>query len=82
MTLNDIALLFSENTGVITILFICIISLIEICPIKINPWSWLGNAINKNVLEKIEKIEKDVTEVKKRGWRKHGRYIPIQNITF
>ena len=65
MTLNDIALLFSENTGVITILFICIISLIEICPIKINPWSWLGNAINKNVLEKIEKIEKDVAEVKK-----------------
>lgn len=40
-------------------------SLLEVSKIKINPWSFIGNLLNKGVISKIEKIENDVAEVKK-----------------
>lgn len=65
MTLNDIALLCKDNGGIIAIALVVAMSLVEISPIKINPWSWLGNALNKGILTKLEKVEKDVAEVKR-----------------
>ena len=44
---------------------VIVMSLVEISPIKINPWSWLGNMLNKGILAKLEKVEKDVAEVKR-----------------
>ena len=39
---------------------ILLLTLVEITPIKINPWSWLGRkigrAINGEVLEKVETL--------------------------
>jgi hypothetical protein len=41
-----------------------LMTLIQITPIKINPWSWLGRAIgraiNGEVLEKVEALSQDV----------------------
>lgn len=41
-----------------------LMTLLQIAPIKINPWSWLGLAIgrviNGEVLEKVDKLAKDV----------------------
>ena len=65
MTLNDIALLFQNNCGIIAVCTVVLMSLVEISPIKINPWSWLGNTLNKGIISKLEKVEKDVAEVKK-----------------
>ena len=65
MTLNDIVLLFHNNCGVIAVVAVVLMSLVEIAPIKINPWSWLGNTLNKGVICKMDKIEKDVADVKK-----------------
>lgn len=65
MTLNDIAKIVSDNGGVIAIGIVAFMSLVEIAPIKINPWSWLGNTLNKGVICKMDKIEKDVADVKK-----------------
>lgn len=65
MTVNDIALLFKDNSGIIATITLIIISLVEVSPIKINPWSWLGNTINSGILKKLEKVEKDVAEVKR-----------------
>ena len=50
MTVNDIALLFKDNSGIIATITLIIISLVEVSPIKINPWSWLGNTINSGIL--------------------------------
>ena len=48
--------------------FLVLMTLIQITPIKINPWSWIargiGRAINSEVLEKVNKIEGDVKEFK------------------
>lgn len=65
MTFNDIALLLKNNGGIIAVSVAVFMSLIEISPIKINPWSWLGNMLNKGILTKLEKVEKDVAEVKR-----------------
>ena len=65
MTLNDIALLIRDNGGMIAICIVILMSLIEITPIKINPWTWLGNILNRGIITKLEKVEKEVAEVKK-----------------
>ena len=65
MTLNDIALLIRDNGGMIAICIVILMSLIEITPFKINPWTWLGNILNRGIITKLEKVEKEVEEVKK-----------------
>lgn len=65
MTFNDIALLFRDNGGIIAVGAVIVMSLVEISPIKINPWSWIGKVLNKDILCKLEKVEKDVAEVKR-----------------
>lgn len=44
-------------------------SLLQISPINVNPWSWIarfiGRAINKEVLEKVENLSQDVKKNKK-----------------
>lgn len=43
-------------------------TIIQITPIKINPWSWIGRcigrAINGEVLEKVESLSQDVKKNK------------------
>lgn len=47
---------------------ILLMTLIQISPIKINPWSWIGRcigrAINGEVLEKVETLTRDVKQNK------------------
>lgn len=61
----------SLTSGQWTILIIALLSLIQITPLKINPWSWLGKqigrAINKEVLEKQEEFQ-----VESQGYRKRN----------
>ena len=65
MTLNEILSLVENNKGLLGVCVIIIMSLLEVSKIKINPWSFIGNLLNKGVISKIEKIENDVAEVKK-----------------
>lgn len=43
-----------------------LMTLVQITPIKINPWSAigraLGNALNKDVIDKLEKVENRLNE--------------------
>lgn len=43
-------------------------TLIQIAPIKLNPWSWLakaiGRAINEEVIQRVDKIEQELKEQK------------------
>lgn len=65
MTLNDVVTVIHDNGGFISVAFLLVLSLVEIAPIKINPWSKIGNVLNKGIMSKIEKIEKDVAEVRR-----------------
>ena len=65
MTLNDIALFLSENKGSLSVVVLLAMTFLEVSKIKINPWSWIGNLLNGSIIGKMEKIEKDVSELKK-----------------
>lgn len=43
-------------------------TLIQIAPIKVNPWSWvaraIGRAINAEVIAKVDKLESDLKSLK------------------
>ena len=50
------------------IILIILLTLIQIAPIKINPWSWLarsiGRAFNRETLDRLDTLEKDVKDIK------------------
>lgn len=54
-----------------SVLLIGVTGLIQISPIKVDPWSKLaraiGRAINKDVIDKVNKLEADVAEIKEIG---------------
>lgn len=58
--------LFFAGGGAVFLLM----SLVEISPIKINPWSaimkWLGRAFNAEVIESIETVQANQAETRKR----------------
>ena len=64
MTLEAIKQAGMYGSGAIILLM----TLIQISPIKINPWSWIGRcigrAINGEVLEKVETLTRDVKQNK------------------
>jgi len=61
MTLKEILPLFGGG-------LVGLMTLIQIAPIKVNPWSaileWLGNQTNKALLAKMEAFEADMKGVK------------------
>ena len=57
-----------ELVGSISTILIALSVVIQITPIKFNPWSWvaskIGKAINKDVIEKVGNLEKEISEMK------------------
>lgn len=50
-------------------LIVFVLTFIQVIPIKLNPWSaiarWVGKAINKEVIDKVDKLTNDVQKNKK-----------------
>lgn len=44
---------------------IVLLSLIQISPMKLNPWSAMGRMFNRDILEKVSDIQKDVKKLEK-----------------
>ena len=62
MTIHDIFSMAGLTISKNWLSIIVILSIIQIAPIKINPWSWLGGWIGKmigikNLEEKVDKLE-------------------------
>lgn len=61
MTLKDILESVLVDRGPIILFFIISMSIVQIAPIKINPWSaifrWFGKQLNTEVIEKVDVIE-------------------------
>ena len=64
VTLEEIKEIVKYGGGLLLVLM----TLIQITPIKINPWSWLGRmigrAINGEVLDRVSTLANDVRELK------------------
>lgn len=57
-----------QIAGSVSLILAILATLIQVSPIKINPWSWLakaiGRALNGEVIEKVEKLEEDFRNLK------------------
>ena len=64
MTLDQIKVMILGGGGVLLILM----TIIQITPIKINPWSWIGRiigrAINGEVIAKVDNLSKELADHK------------------
>ena len=58
------------------VILVAATGLVQIAPIKINPWSAaasaIGRAINKDVIVKVEKLENEITEMRKVGGKRRN----------
>ena len=72
MTGEEIKELLLSGGGIMFIL----LTLVEITPIKINPWSWMGKKIgrmlNGEVLDKVSNLEKELTDHKEKSEERHA----------
>ena len=65
MAIAELAKAISAGDAVLTVFII--LSLLQIAPIKINPWTWLakqiGKAINGEVMTEVQSLQKDLADV-------------------
>lgn len=45
------------------------ITLIEVVPIKLHPWKWLGNLMFGSIRNDVQSLQKEITEMKVQNWR-------------
>lgn len=61
-------------------------TLVQIAPIKINPWSWvaraIGRAINAEVIQKVDKLEGDVRNLKNHSEEHEAKSCRIRILRF
>ena len=66
---NILEMLFKEKEWILGG-FIILTSIIQISPIKLNPWSsilrWIGSTINKGTEDKIDKLSQKLTEMEQK----------------
>lgn len=68
MTIQEIIELMKDHGSILPWLCLIFMSLVEIAPIKINPWTkfgkWFGGIINGEVLEKVDNLEKGLESLR------------------
>lgn len=61
MTISDIIQLTNISLRDISLLLVAALTLVQVAPIQINPWSWLarklGQAVNGDLTEKVDRLE-------------------------
>lgn len=61
-------------------------TLVQIAPIKVNPWTWvgraIGRAINAEVIQKVDKLEGDLQNLKDRSEEHEAKSCRIRILRF
>jgi len=77
MDLENIMSILSQNPAISTAVVVAAMSLIQISPLKLNPWTyigtifskilkWIGSKFNQSINEKIDDIEEEIKHVAKK----------------
>lgn len=54
MTLNEVFAIVKDNLGVGSVVLAVLMSVVQVSKIPVNPWTWIGNALNKDLHRKIK----------------------------
>ena len=61
-------------------------TVIQIVPIKINPWTWLakkiGKAVNEELIERVDNLEKTVTNMQDSAAEREAKATRIRILRF
>lgn len=61
-------------------------TLVQLAPIKVNPWTWvaraIGRAINAEVIQKVDKLEGDLRNLKDRSEEHEAKSCRIRILRF
>ena len=72
MTLDAIKTLLLGGGGILLLLM----TIIQITPIKVNPWSWLGRligrSINGEVIDKVDTLSQELADHKEKSEERHA----------
>ena len=76
----------SEILGGGAAIAVALATLFQIAPIKFNPWTSLakaiGRAINGEVIEKVDKLEKDLTALRNEGDERAAKDARVRILRF
>lgn len=64
MTLYQAVEIWNSNAGGIMVFIIILFSIIQITPIKLNPLGWVGKALNKETIDKLDELSKEHKETR------------------
>ena len=53
-------------TGFISLAFVALVTIIQVSPIKINPWDlllgWVGDRLNSHIIKRVDEMDEKLTE--------------------
>lgn len=75
MTLNEILL---EGGG----LLLVVMTLVQIAPVKLNPWSWFGNQVNKDLLKEIATMRAEIDTIRDENREVHVKDCRVRILRF
>lgn len=68
------------------VLIVGLLTLVQIAPVKINPWSWLGKRVGKmlngEVLDKVDKLGSDVQHLQERYGEHEAKAARVRILQF
>lgn len=77
---------FGEVVGSLSAVCIILSTIIQVSPIKLNPWSWIakkvGRAINGEILEKVEKLETEVQHIEHSADERDAKAARVRILRF
>lgn len=75
MTIKEILL---GGGGVLLVLM----TMIQIAPVKLNPWSWFGNQINKDLLAEIKTMKSEIDTIRDENREVHAKDCRVRILRF
>ena len=75
-----------ELAGHIALIIAAISTVIQISPIKVNPWSWaakkIGKALNGEMLDRIDQLEKQIDKVEAEAAERSAKHSRAKILRF
>lgn len=62
--------------------FLVLMTLIQIAPVKLNPWSWFGNQINKDLLAEIKTMKSEIDTIRDENREVHAKDCRVRILRF
>lgn len=59
-----------------------LMTLIQVAPVKLNPWSWFGNQINKDLLAEIKTMKSEIDTIRDENREVHAKDCRVRILRF